>query len=115
MPQFTGRFPDGLTPRPRRCQPARRAGCRQRERPRAEVVELVAAVSPALDEVCGFEDAQEGKEVTHSFPFSIYTAQGACGKPRVVAHNRGPQARTYGNGSSEMRVLSSTYTAGAWR
>jgi hypothetical protein len=36
-------------------------------------------------------------------------AQGACGKPWVVLYNRRPMARTYGNGSGEMRVLSSTY------
>jgi hypothetical protein len=47
--------------------------------------------------------------VTHSPPPPIYTAEGACGKPRVVPHNRRPQARTYGNGRSEMRVLLSTY------
>jgi hypothetical protein len=28
--------------------------------------------------------------------------------------NRRPQARTYRDGGSEMRVLLSTYTAGAW-
>jgi hypothetical protein len=31
---------------------------------------------------------ENGKEVTHHFPFSIYPAQGACGKPRVMPHNR---------------------------
>jgi hypothetical protein len=29
--------------------------------------------------------------------------RGACGKPRVVPHNRRPQARTYGNGRSVWR------------
>jgi hypothetical protein len=47
-----------------------------------------------------------GKEVTHSSPPPIYSAQGACGKPRVVPHNRRPQARTYENGRSEMQLLS---------
>jgi hypothetical protein len=37
-------------------------------------------------------------------PPPIYAAQGACGKPRVVPHNRRPQARTYGNGRKGMRV-----------
>jgi hypothetical protein len=30
--------------------------------------------------------------------------RGAYGKPRVVPHNGRPQARTYGNGRSELRV-----------
>jgi vancomycin aglycone glucosyltransferase len=37
------------------------------------------------------------------------THMGACGKPRVVPHNRRPQTRAYGNGRSEVRVLLSTY------
>ena len=40
------------------------------------------------------------KRDTHPLHF------GACGKPRVVLYNGRPMARTYGNGSSEMRVLS---------
>jgi Transposase DDE domain len=35
-------------------------------------------------------------------------------KPRVVLHNRPPQAKTCGNGRSEMRVLLSPYRAGVW-
>ena len=31
------------------------------------------------------------KAVTHSSPLPIYAAQGACGKPRVVPHNRRPK------------------------
>ena len=42
-------------------------------------------------------------------PPPIYTAQRACGKPRVVLYNRRPMARTYGNVRGEMRVLSSSY------
>jgi hypothetical protein len=47
-----------------------------------------------------------------SSPLPIYTAHGAFMKPRVVPHNRPPQARTYGNGRNEMRVSFSTYPTG---
>jgi hypothetical protein len=40
-----------------------------------------------------------------------------CGKPRVVRHDRRPQAGTYGSEGSEMRVSLSTCgsPAGVWR
>src|SRR5688500_2005350 len=34
----------------------------------------------------------------------VNTTEGPCGKPRVVPHNRRPQAGTDGSGRSEMRV-----------
>ena len=46
--------------------------------------------------------------------FQFISRRGACGKPRVVPHNRRPQARAYGNGRREMRVLSSTNPDGVW-
>jgi hypothetical protein len=52
---------------------------------------------------------EKGNAVTRSPPPPIYTAQRACGKPRVVLYNRRPMARTDGNVRGEMRVLSSTY------
>jgi hypothetical protein len=60
----------------------------------------------------GTRELMGGKDVTRSSPVPIYTAQEACAKPRVVPHNRPPQARTYGNGRSEMRVFFSTYPTG---
>ncbi len=52
--------------------------------------------------------------VTRFSPPPIYTAQGGLLQAPVVPHNRPPQARTYGNGSREMRVLLSTYPTGVW-
>ena len=57
---------------------------RRRVRHRSLAVRAAAASSRA----CPSTADNKGKEVTHSFPFQFYSAQGACGKPRVVPHNR---------------------------
>lgn len=60
----------------------------------------------------GGSSVHSGRKGNAGYPLPStpnYTAQRACGKPRVVLYNRRPMARTYGNASGEMRVLSSTY------
>jgi hypothetical protein len=56
----------------------------------------------------------EGKEGTHSLPLSAYTEPGGLRQDPGRAAQSPAEARTCGNGDSEMRVLLSTYTAGAW-
>src|SRR5688572_804774 len=46
------------------------------------------AAPPLREELVRPQRTIREKEITHSFPFSFYSAQGACGKPRVVPHNR---------------------------
>jgi hypothetical protein len=51
----------------------------------------------------------KGKGTTHSPPFSIYSAPGGLRQDPGRAAEWLAGARTYGNGSREMRVLLSTY------
>jgi hypothetical protein len=46
---------------------------------------------------------------THSFPLSTYSAPGDLRQDPGRAAESSAEARTYGNGSREMRVLLSTY------
>ena len=50
----------------------------------------------------------------HSLPLLTYTAHGGLRQDPGRAAQSSAEARTYGNGGSEMRVLLSMYTAGAW-
>lgn len=67
----------------------------------------------AAREGCSATADDKGNAVTHSLHLQSTPHRGACGKPRIVPHNRQPQTRTYGDGRSEMHVLLSTYGSGA--
>jgi len=69
---------------------------------------------PLLEGVVRPPRMATGREPPLSFPLPIYSAPEVFMKPRVVPHNHRPQARAYGNGRSEMRLLSSMYLAGVW-
>src|SRR6266508_2756741 len=56
----------------------------------------------------------KGEAVTRASPLPIYTARGGLRQDPGRAAQSLAGARTYGNGNSQMRVLLSTYTAGAW-
>ena len=47
-----------------------------------------------------------GQAVTRSSPLPIYTAPKALMRPRLVPHNRPPQARTDGNGAAKCACFS---------
>src|SRR3989442_7586801 len=60
---------------------------------------------------CGCPSTADDRERGLPTPLHLQFTphRGACGKPRVVPHNRRPQPRTYGNGEERMRVLLSTH------
>src|SRR6266511_119316 len=58
---------------------------------------------------------EKGEAVTAPLHFQFIRPRGACGKPHVAAHNPPAASQNLTEmGASEMRVLLSTYTAGAW-
>jgi hypothetical protein len=87
-------------------------GIEQQGRQRS--VDCSSGAPPLREEVVRRQLTRVEKAAIRSLPPPIYTADGAFMKPWVMPHNRPPQARNYEMGASEMRVLSSTYRAGAW-
>ena len=68
-------------------------------------------VGIAVDDLRALTDGKE--EVLTLSTSNLYRDRGACGKPRVVPHNRRPQRQNLRKWGSEMALLS-TNPDGVW-